>query len=145
MSGRLLRYAGRAVLGLVGLAVGVAGVLALREATLSTHEPVPPDSRTTVVVESESEHAERGQTVTEMTEALLLTCRLEVTSDLIGEIEVVETEGDLSVDEDQVGIFRAALQPALDETNERQFRGCVEDWTIDQLLVDVLHIDRIDL
>jgi len=144
VSGRLLRHAGRTVLGLVGLAVGVAGVLALREATLSTHEPVPPGSRTTVVVESESEHAERGQTVTEMTEALLLTCRLEVTSDLIGEIEVVETEGDLSVDEDQEGVFRAVLQPALDETNERQFRGCVEDWTMDQLLVDVLRIDRID-
>ena len=144
MSGRLLRYAGRSVLGLVGLAVGVAGVLALREATLSTHQRVPPGSRTVVVVESETDHGERGQTVTEMTEALLLTCRLEVTSDLVGEIEVVETEGDLSVDEDQFGVFRAVLQPSLDETNERQFRGCLEDWTMDQLLVDVLRIERID-
>jgi hypothetical protein len=34
--------------------------------------------------------------------------------------------------------FRAVLSPALDETNRRQFRGCVEDWTVDQLQTDEL-------
>jgi hypothetical protein len=143
-SARLLRLLGRSVLGVIGLAVGIAGVLALREATLSTHERVPPGSQTVVVVESETGDAERGQTVLEMTQALLLTCRLEVTSDIVGELEVLSTEGDPSLGEDQEGTFRAVLQPALDETNERQFRGCVEDWTIDQLLVDVLRIERIN-
>ena len=38
-------YAARGALGLVGLGVGVAGVLALREATLSTHQHVPPGAR----------------------------------------------------------------------------------------------------
>jgi hypothetical protein len=42
-----------------------------------------------------------------------------------------------------MGTFRAVLAPALDETNERQFRGCLEDWTMDQLLVDVLRIEAI--
>ncbi|HEY8058449.1 MAG TPA: hypothetical protein VID94_06845, partial [Acidimicrobiales bacterium] len=32
--------------------------------------------------------------------------------------------------------YRAVLQPAMDQTNRRQFRGCLEDWTLDQLLVD---------
>ncbi len=140
MSRSLGRRAARLGLAAVGLAVGVAGVLALREATLSTHEPVAPQSRTEVVVESETDHAERGQTVTEMTQAIMQTCRLEVASDLVGEVEPINTEGDPSVDEDQEGVFRAVLQPALDETNERQFRGCLEDWTIDQLLVDVIRI-----
>ncbi len=140
MNRNVRRRAARLALGAVGLVVGVAAVLALREATLSTHQAVAPGSRTEVVVESETDHAERGQTVTEMTQAIMQTCRLEVASDLVGEVEPINTEGDPSVDEDQEGVFRAVLQPALDETNERQFRGCLEDWTIDQLLVDVIRI-----
>jgi hypothetical protein len=115
------------VLGGIGLVVGVAGVLALREATLSTHEPVVPGSTTEVRFEAASRHGERGQTLDEMVHALVLTCRLEVSSDLVGEVE--------AVGEDR---FRAVLSPALDETNRRQFRGCVEDWTVDQLQTDEL-------
>jgi hypothetical protein len=136
----LRRNVVRVVLGGIGLVVGTFAVLALREATLSTHQAVDPDSQTEVVVEAETDHAEAGQTVTEMTQAIMLTCRLEVSSDLVGAIEPQQTEGDPSVDEDQEGVFRAVLQPALDDTNERQFRGCLEDWTIDQLLVDVIRI-----
>jgi hypothetical protein len=148
---------GKVALGAVGLAVGFAGVIALRGATLSTHQPVAPDSQTEVIIEAESEHAEPGQTVTEMAEAIVLTCRLEVTSDLVGEVEALpgfdddqfedddddddDDDGDEAFEaEEHVGIFRAVLQPALDETNQRQFRGCLEDWTVDQLLVDVLRI-----
>ena len=65
----------------------------------------------------------------EMVEALLLTCRLEVTSDLAGPIR---DDGD--------GRFRVTLAPALDQTDRRQFRGCLEDWTIDHLLVDVVSL-----
>ncbi len=153
MRAKLGRLVGRAVLGAIGLAVGIAGVLALREATLSTHQEVHPDSRTEVIIEAESDHAEQGQTVEEMAVAILLTCRLEVTADLVGDVEhlggveddeIEDDEGpyddDDGVPEPDEGVFRAVLQPALDETNERQFRGCLEDWTIDQLLVDVLRI-----
>jgi hypothetical protein len=136
VTGLVRRYALRGVLGAVGLAVGVTSVLALREATLSTHQPIARDSRVAVVVESETSHRERGQTVDEMTQALFLTCRLEVNSDLVEPIVALEGDRD-------EGVFRAVLQPAFDETNERQFRGCLEDWTIDQLLVDVLHIEQI--
>ena len=115
------------VLGGIGLVVGVAGVLALREATLSTHEPVVPGSTTEVRFEAASRHGERGQTLDEMVHALVLTCRLEVSSDLVGEVE--------ALGEDR---FAAVLSPALDETNRRQFRGCVEDWTVDQLQTDEL-------
>jgi beta-galactosidase GanA len=115
------------VLGAVGLGLGVAGVLALREATLSTHEEVPPGSTTAVRFEAATRNGERGQTLDEMVSALVLTCRLEVSSDVVGEVEELGDDR-----------YRAVLHPALDQTNRRQFRGCVEDWTIDQLQTDEL-------
>ena len=112
--------------GTVGLAVGIVGVLALREATLSTHEAV--DARQVeLVVDARSAGGEPSQTLAEMVEAHLLTCRLEVTSDLAGPIESL---GD--------GRFRAVLEPAMDETNRRQFRGCLEDFRVDHFRMDVL-------
>jgi hypothetical protein len=119
------------LLGAVGLAIGVVAVFALREATLSTHEKVS-GRGTAVVVDAETKGAEKGQTLAEMVEAQLLTCRLEVSSDIRGPIEAL---GD--------GRFRATLEPTLDETNERQFRGCVEDWLIDQVKVDVVDLHSI--
>jgi hypothetical protein len=119
---------GRIALGVVGLVIGVVAVLLLREATLSTHEKV--DARETdLVVSAKTKGGEPNQTLSEMVEAQLLACRLEVESDLSGPIERL---GD--------GRFRAALVPALDESNRRQFRGCVEDWIIDHVQLDVLEL-----
>ncbi len=118
--------------GTVGLAVGIVGVLALREATLSTHEAV--DARQVeLVVDARSAGGEPSQTLAEMVEAHLLTCRLEVTSDLAGPIESL---GD--------GRFRAVFEPAMDETNRRQFRGCVEDFIVDHLQINVLELNDLD-
>ena len=122
----------RAALGLVGLAVGVTGVFALREATLSTHQPVTADEME-LVVSARTHGGEPGQTLAEMVEAQLLTCRLEVTSDLAGPIESL---GD--------GLFRVVLQPAMDQTNRRQFRGCVEDFVTDHLQIDVIELRALD-
>jgi hypothetical protein len=121
----------KVLLAVVGLAIGVVAVLALREATLSTHETVP-GRGTALLVDADTKGAEPGQTLAEMVEAQLLGCRLEVSSDLRGPIEPL---GD--------GRFRATLEPTLDETNERQFRGCVEDWVIDHLRVDVVDLHAI--
>jgi hypothetical protein len=118
----------RLLLGAVGLALGIVGVLALREATLSTHQSVTARA-TELVVSADTKGGEQDQTLPEMVEAQLLTCRLEVTSDLAGPIESL---GD--------GRFRAVLTPALDETNRRQFRGCVEDWVIDQVRINVIEL-----
>lgn len=118
-------------LGAVGLVAGVLGVGALREATLSTHEPVPGDSRVELVVSADSRGREPGQTLAEMVEAQIAVCRLEVNSDVVGAIEAV---GD--------GRYRAVLAPAMDETNRRQFRGCLEDWTVDHVRLDVVTLER---
>jgi hypothetical protein len=113
------------LLGVLGLGVGVVGVFALREATLSTHEPVKGRGME-LVVHAKTKGGEEGQTLSEMVEAQLLSCRLEVSSDLDGPIERL---GD--------GRFRVMMVPALDETDRKQFRGCVEDWIIDHVQLGV--------
>jgi hypothetical protein len=112
--------------------VGIVGVLLLRDATLSTHQPVDPQSRTELIMQVRVRDPEASQTQAEMTEALVLYCRLEVNSDVAGSIEDV---GD--------GRVRAVLQPALDRSNRRQFRGCLEDWNIEQLRADVIRLAEI--
>lgn len=119
---------GRVVLGAIGLGVGVVAVLSLREATLSTHEPVTGDEME-LVVSANTKGGERSQTLAEMVEAQLQTCRLEVNSDLAGPIEPL---GD--------GRFRAVLTPAMDETDRRQFRGCVEDFVIDHVQINMIQL-----
>ncbi len=119
-------------LGTVGLAIGVVGVLALREATLSTHEAVAA-RQVELVVSAKTRGGEQSQTLVEMVEAQLLTCRLEVNSDLAGPIESL---GD--------GRFRVVLVPAMDQTNRRQFRGCVEDFVTDHLQIDVVEFNELD-
>jgi hypothetical protein len=112
-----------------GLFLGAVGMLALRDATLSTHEHVRPDSQLELVMDVRSHGGEHGQTVAEMSAALVLNCRLEVSSDPVGPIEDLGN-----------GRFRAVLTPALDTADRRQFRGCLEDWTFDQVRVDVVHL-----
>jgi hypothetical protein len=121
----------RLVLGAVGLAVGVVAVLALREATLSTHEEV--DARETeLVVSGERRGGEKSQTLSEMVEAQVSTCRLEVDSDLVGPLERLDD-----------GRYRAVLAPALDETNRKQIRGCLQDWIVDHLQIDVEELTNV--
>jgi hypothetical protein len=121
----------RLLLGAVGVAIGVVGILALREATLSTHESVTA-AQTELVMSADTKGGERNQTLPEMVEAQLQTCRLEVASDVDGSIE--------SLGE---GHFRAMLTPALDETNRRQFRGCMEDWVIDHVRINVTEMANV--
>ena len=127
-----MRIAIRLALAAVGLAVGVFAVVALREATLSTHEPVARDSRIELVVSARVKGGEPGQTLEEMVEAQLEACRLEVSSDLVGDIEPQRN-----------GRFRAVLRPSMDDTDRRQFRGCLEDWLIDQFQLDVIRLSEI--
>jgi hypothetical protein len=121
----------KVALGVVGLGVGVIAVLLLREATLSTHEKI--DARATrLVLSGETKGGEENQTLSEMVEAQVQTCRLEVESDVSGPIERLGK-----------GRYRAVLEPALDDTNKRQFRGCLEDWVIDHVKIDVEELTNI--
>ncbi|MDX2381242.1 MAG: hypothetical protein QNM02_15955 [Acidimicrobiia bacterium] len=117
---------------IVAVLVGVGAVLLLRDATLSTHQPVDPDSQIELVLHVSTRGGEAGQTLAEMAEAQVLTCRLEVNSDPVTPLEDL---GD--------GRFRVVLAPSMDKTDQRQFRGCLEDWTIDHVRSDVERLAEI--
>jgi hypothetical protein len=116
-----------------GLVAVVVAVALLRDATLSTHEPVDPDSRIELVLHVSTRGGEVGQTPAEMAEAQILTCRLEVSSDPVTPIENLGE-----------GKFRVILAPSMDKTDQRQFRGCLEDWTIDHVQSDVERLAPIE-
>ena len=118
---------------LVSVAVLVVGIVMLRDATLSTHQPTAPDSKIELVMHVSVNGGEARQTVAEMAEATLLACRLEVSADPVAPLEDL---GD--------GRFRAVLSPSMDDTDQRQFRGCLRDWTIDHVRTDVERLEPLD-
>ena len=118
---------------LLGTVAAVVAVVMLRDATLSTHQPIDPDSQIELVLHVSTNGGEVGQTLAEMAEAQVLTCRLEVSSDPVTPIESI---GD--------GNFRVILAPSMDKTDQRQFRGCLEDWTIDHVRSDVERLEPIE-
>jgi hypothetical protein len=115
----------RPVAAVVAVILLSVGILALRDATLSTHQAVPSDSRIELIFRVASNNGEHGQTLDELAEALVVTCRLEVSSDP-GPIEHLDGRR-----------FRVVLRPSMDDTDQKQFRGCIEDWTIDHVRADV--------
>jgi hypothetical protein len=120
-----VKVLGTTALAVAGVIVALFATLALRDATLSTHQSVPPGSRIELVVDARTKGGEIGQTLSEMVEAQVLLCRLEVSSDLVGDVEAMG-----------LGRYRAVLAPSMDESNRRQFRGCLEDWVLDHVRLD---------
>lgn len=127
--GRRTRLVLRTVLAAVAVALGVGGVLALREATLSTHYYVRRGTEAVVVLDAEVKGGEPGQTLDEAVRAVVSTCRLEVAR---SDPERIEALGG--------GRYRVTLQPGMDQTNKRQLRGCLEDWSVEHLRVDVVSL-----
>src|SRR5262245_40941756 len=119
----------RIALGTLGVLLGVVAMLALRGATMATHQPVDLDSKLELGVAARTHGGEAGQTLDEMVNALVLTCRLRVNTDLDSAMQPEENDH-----------FRGTLSPSLDASNRREFRGCLEDWATDHLQVDVLSL-----
>lgn len=116
----------------------LGGVYVLRDATMSTHYATGPDTRLRVVVESAHNRSERSSTLEELTEAHLAVCGLEVNAEREGEVRPVPGTDDH---------FAVLLRPALDSSDRKQYRGCLEDWVVDHHQIRVvsmtdLGIDR---
>ena len=118
------RLVARCVGGVVALALLGGAVLALRDATLSEHEPMPPDSSSTFVVRARDHRAEDG--LSDAADAMIRLCELEVGPGLELPIERLDEQH-----------FRFVMRPGLDETDVIQFTGCLEDWKIDNLKLSV--------
>lgn len=115
------------VLAVAAVAVAV-GVWFLREETMSVHVATPPGSRTEVVVEATTRNSEPSASEQELTRALVLACRLEVDAEL-GAEGIVELAPHT---------YAFALTPALDRSDGFQLRGCLQDLTIDHVLLQVV-------
>lgn len=120
-------------IGAIVVVLGIIGFTELRDATLSTHEHVPSDTQIELILSVDRKGGNLAtQSTGEMAQALVSMCRLEVKSDLS---EPLENLGD--------GLFRGVLVPSMDPTDRRQFRGCLEDWSIDHIRADVLRLEEI--
>lgn len=97
---------------------------------MSRHAESDPASRMRIVVEGHTNH---DTDVTDRLLALLGVCALEVHGDVMD-------DGVERLDE---RTYAFVMAPALDATDRRQLRGCLEDTRIDHLQADVLSIERL--
>lgn len=125
----------RPVLALTSAVVVVVGVVALREQTMTRHEPGRLGTATELVVHALARNAESTTTPAELASALVLACRMEVEAEPVGQLEAVAGHQDR---------YRLVLAPALDEFDERQLHGCLEDARLDHLQVAVLTLQPLD-
>lgn len=125
----------KALVAVVGSAVAFVaagvGITAMADATMSRHRTMPPGSATLVVADARTKGIAEHSLAT-MARALFLTCRLEVEADVV--------EESFRMDDD--GRFEGLLGPALDESDERQLHGCLEDARVDNLQVEVRRLTR---
>jgi hypothetical protein len=120
------------IIGIAVVIVGLIGVRVLADATFTTHVEQDPDSRMAVIVHgSMNDEAEYGLALG--VESLVRFCQLEVGRD-IGLDPLEPLEGDR---------FRFVLQPALDDADQRQFRGCIGDIVVDHLQASVERMELI--
>ena len=119
--------------------VAFAGLLGLAfilrwgfEETMSRHHEVAPGSTTEVVLHAELRDGAEHD-LDEVVEGLVASCHLEVRSDT--DPDAIEPLGD--------GRFRFVLDPALDDSDRVQLRGCLQDMRIDHLRADVQSMSEV--
>lgn len=123
----------RRAFGAIGLIAVVVGVIWLRQVTMSRSNPTPPDSRTVVVVEPRTNLSDPAVTLEEIASAVMTSCRLEVNSEPSAHMSTLDGQDR----------FRLVLEPALNKTERRRYEGCLKDWSIDHLRIEVISIEQI--
>lgn len=102
---------------------------------MTRHEPGIPGTATEVVLRAFVDNPEPSATTTELTQALVLMCRLEVDAVPVSDLERISVEHDR---------YRFMLAPALDEFDARQLHGCLEDAQISHLQLEVLALRQLN-
>ena len=117
----------RAFVAAAALTVLVAVVLVVREATMSRHHAAPTTGALEVVFDLEENQA--TATRLEAARALVQVCALEVRGNLVtGSLAILGGDGTV----------RARISPVLDETDQAQLHGCMEDMWVEHVQADVL-------
>jgi hypothetical protein len=119
----------------VSIVVVIIGVVVLREQTMTRHEPGVAGTATEVVVSATTRNAEPTTTNAELTAALVSICRVEVEAEPVSDLERVPAEDHR---------YRLVLAPALDEFDQRQLHGCLEDAAISHLQVKVVALRQLE-
>ncbi len=117
----------------VVVAAVAIGINAVREATMTTPEPVETDSALVVVLDVDTREA--FGSISQLVEALYVACRVRL-PDETRAVEITET-----VD----GAGRLVVAPAIGPTGQRRLIGCLEDATIDRVNAEVLSVEQIRL
>jgi len=112
----------------------VASVMALRDATMSSGGTAGPGTAMEVVVRSHLVRRPQSARL-EMTTNLIDVCGLEISSEVL----------DRTMEPIDSGLYRFWLRPAPGDSDEREFRGCLEDARVDHLQLDVLRMQRLDM
>jgi len=121
------------VLGVAVLILLGGGIYLLREATMSTHYETGPDSRMVIEVRAASNRAEEGVTLEQMARAQMAVCALDVSRGHGTDVRRVAGTDDR---------FLITLTPALDSTDRKQYRGCLEDWSVNHVQLHVLSLSE---
>ena len=84
------------------------------------------------MIEAHANSGESGQGLADLTRAKVAMCTPETrSSDVVSGLEPVGPK------HGGQGRFRFVLQPALDRSDQTQFRGCLRDWNLDHVRVYV--------
>ena len=117
----------KALLAVLLAAATVGAIVALREATMTRHTPMDPSTEMELVLQASTNVP--GADVDEMVEALFVSCQLQVSTNPTG--PPTPLGGDT---------YLLGMRPALDESDQRQLVGCLEDAVLDRLQASVVSI-----
>ena len=109
------------------VAATVGAIVALRETTMTRHTPVDASTEMELVLHASSNVDDAH--LDEMVEALFSTCQLQVATNPTGPPTPLGDD-----------TYLLGMRPALDESDQRQLVGCLEDAVLDRLQATVVSL-----
>ncbi|MDQ3384605.1 MAG: hypothetical protein M3503_01125 [Actinomycetota bacterium] len=119
----------KALLVVLLAAATVGAIVALRETTMTRHTPVDASTEMEVVLHASSNVEQTN--LGEMVEALFVTCQLQVATNPTGPPTPLGDD-----------TYLLGMSPALDESDQRQLVGCLEDAVLNRLQASVVSISE---
>jgi hypothetical protein len=114
----------RVVVVVVLVVAAVVAVLALRDTAMTVHTEMPADSR--LEVEASARWRGKTETAPRLAEALAIQCVAETRATAL--LDAFAWHG---------GDFTFTVEPALDEADRKQLKGCLSDLRMPHLIVAV--------
>jgi hypothetical protein len=120
----------RALLTLVLIVAGVLAVDTLGDLTQTRGDTIVPGSRSEVTLELD---AQRYKHDLDAAAGHLVAACAGTTGSVVLD--------DRGVERVEAGVYRFSVRPGLGPENRRKLTGCLEDFTVDRLLADVVAVE----